>query len=146
VRDAVTCWIGAAALFVVAGTPLTGPYALALLTPSEALTRTVLYGAVSVLLVAPAITRRTDGPVRGLLVSRPARAVGRLSYGLFLLHLVVLAAAFDGLGIAPFTGGFWRLLAVVLPISLAVAWASLQLVEEPALRLRARGPGRPARG
>jgi len=144
--DAVTCWIGAAALFVVAGTPLTGPYALALLTPSEALTRTVLYGAVSVLLVAPAITRRTDGPVRGLLVSRPARAVGRVSYGLFLLHLVVLAAAFDGLGIVPFTGGFWRLLAVVLPISLAVAWASLQLVEEPALRLRARGPGRPARG
>lgn len=137
-----TCWLGAAALFAVAGTPLAGPYGLALLTPSEALARTVLYGAVAVLLLLPATAAEPSGAVGALLVSRPVAWLGKVSYGVFLLHLVVLALVFDGIGELPFTGHFWELLGWTVPLSLLVAWASLRAVEEPALRLRSRGPGR----
>ena len=139
--DGTTCWLGATALFVVAGTPLTGPYGLALLTPSETLTRTVLYGAAAVLLVLPAAVPDPRGPVGAVLSSRPVAFLGRISYGVFLLHLVVLALVLAGLEVVPFTGSFWRVLAWVTPISLLVAWASLRAVEEPAMRLRSRGPG-----
>ena len=141
--DGITCWVGAAALFVVAGTPLTGPYGLALSTAGEALLRALLYAAVAGLLVLPAVSRRPSGPVALLLTSWPAQQLGRISYGVFLLHLVVLEAVEDGLRLPLFSGGFWRVLALVLPITVAVAWASLRLVEEPALRLRSWGPGRP---
>lgn len=144
-RDAVTCWLGAAALFVVAGTPLTGPYGLALLTPSETLTRTVLYGVVAVLLLLPATAYEQRGPVSVVLASPFVQWLGRVSYGVFLLHLVVLALVFDGLEREPFSGGFWLLMAWTVPLSLLVAWGSLRVVEEPAMRLRSWGPGRARR-
>jgi peptidoglycan/LPS O-acetylase OafA/YrhL len=141
--DGLTCWVGAAALYVVAGTPLTGPYSFALLTPVETLSRTLLYGGVAALLLLPATLPVARGLVMQLLASPPAAFVGRISYGVFLLHLTVLSVALDGLGIEPFTGHFWTLATVVIPVSLLVAWASLQTVEQPAMRLKDRGPGAP---
>ncbi len=140
--QAGTCWLGAGALFVVAGTPLTGPYGLALLTSSEAVSRTVLYGAVATLLLLPAVGTRARGPVPSFLESRLMQWLGQISYGVFLLHLTVLAVIFEGSTLDPFTGHFWRVLALAVPASLAVGWASLRVVEAPALRLRDRGPGR----
>lgn len=146
-RDGTTCWVGAAALFAIAATPLTGPYGLALLTPSETLSRTLLYGAASVLLLLPATTAAQGeagpaGAVGALLTSRPMAWLGRISYGIFLLHLVVLALVFDGLEIGFFTGRFWTVLAVTVAITLTVSWALQRAVEAPAMRLRGRGPGR----
>jgi peptidoglycan/LPS O-acetylase OafA/YrhL len=140
-RDGVTCWVGAGALFVVAGTPLTGPYGLALLSTSEALWRTLLYGAASVLLVLPATLPDARGPVATFLATPPMAFLGRISYGIFLLHLTVLTLVFQGLDVPVFTGHFWRVLAWTVPLSLLVAWASLRAVEEPVLRLKNRGPG-----
>jgi peptidoglycan/LPS O-acetylase OafA/YrhL len=140
-RDSATCWLGAAALLVVAGTPLTGPYGLALLTPSQTLSRTVLYGGVAVLLLAPAAARRPRGVVPWALSSPVGQFLGRVSYGVFSLHLVVLAITFDLLDLAFFSGSMPLLLAVVVPVSVLLGWASLRAVEEPALRLRRRGPG-----
>lgn len=140
-RDGVTCWVGAGALYVIAGTPLTGPYGLGLLSTSQALSRTLLYGAVAVLLVLPATLPHVQGPVTTFLASPPMAFVGRISYGVFLLHLAVLTLVFQGLHVPVFTGSFWRVLAWTVPLSLLVAWASLRAVEEPVLRLRNRGPG-----
>lgn len=140
-RDGVTCWIGAGALFVIAGTPLTGPYQLALLSPSETLSRTVLYGAVALLLVAPAALPHARGPVAAVLASPPMAFLGRISYGVFLLHLTVLEIVRQALGVPVFSGSFWRVLAWTVSLSLLVAWASLRAVEEPVMRLRNRGPG-----
>ncbi len=140
--QAATCWLGAAALFVIAGTPLTGPYELSLLTTSEALTRTVLYGVTAVFLLAPAVAHRPRGPLLGALTHPATQFVGRISYGVFLLHLTVLALVLQGTSTVPFTGHFWRLATVVVPVSLLVAWASSRLLEQPAMRLRSWGPGR----
>ena len=141
-RESLTCWLGAAAVFVVAGTPLTGPYGLALLTPVETLTRTVLYGVVAVLLLMPATAQRPTGAVPWLLSTRPSQLLGRISYGIFLLHLTVLALVLEGLDVEPFTGRFWSVLVLTTAGSVAVGWASLRAVEEPALRLKRWGPGR----
>lgn len=141
-RQAGTCWLGAAALMVVAGTPLTGPYNLALLDTTQTLSRTLLYGGVAVLVLAPATARRLEGPVPALLTSPPMQLLGRISYGIFLLHLVVLGVLFEGTSLEQFTGHFWEVLGIVVPVSLAVAAASLRAVENPAMRLRSWGPGR----
>jgi peptidoglycan/LPS O-acetylase OafA/YrhL len=57
---------------------------------------------------------------------------------LFLWHLPVLTGLYDVSGIPLFGGGLLPLLAVGLPISLALAWLSLRLVELPAMRWAAR--------
>lgn len=139
-----TCWTGAAALFVVAGTPLAGPYDLAVSSTAQALSRTVLYGGAAVLLLLPALATGRPGPVRSLLVSGPMQWLGKVSYGVFALHLVVLAVVFERTSLDQFTGRFWTVVGLVVPASLLVGWLSLKAVEEPALRLKAKGPGRAA--
>jgi peptidoglycan/LPS O-acetylase OafA/YrhL len=142
-RDGVACWVGAAALFVVAGTPLAGPYDLSPQSPVETLTRTLLYGAVAVLVLLPATLPEATGPVGRLLASPPAAWLGRISYGIFLFHLALLAVASDVMGLPLFTGQFWRITAVVVPGSLLVAWLSLHLIENPAMKWKRKGPGAP---
>jgi len=141
--DAGSCWLAAGALFALATTPLTGPYQLALLDRSEALSRTVLYGAVATLVLLPAVAgHREGGGVRRLLASAPAQFLGRISYGVFLLHLLALELVMRIAGIRLFDGRLLLVLALTLPLAILLGWGSLHLVEEPALRWRDRGPGR----
>lgn len=135
--DAGTCWIGAAALFAVAGTPVAGSYSLVPLSTDEALLRAVLYTGVAVLLLLPAVLPgRRDGVVRGLLTSPVIAFLGRVSYGVFVLHLVVLDLTLRALQVPLFTGRALLVTAVVVPVSVLAGWLSLVLVERPALRLR----------
>ena len=93
-----------------------------------------------------------------VLGSRPLAALGTVSYGLYLWHVPVILS-FTRLGVLP--GGDLLALALILPVSLAIATASWRWVERPVLervraRDRARGPrsererdraaGRPALG
>ena len=64
----------------------------------------------------------------------PVRAVGRISYGLYLWHLplfLVLDEQRTGLS-------FWPLLVLRFAATFAAATASFLLVERPALRLKRR--------
>lgn len=61
----------------------------------------------------------------------PLRLLGRRSYGLYLWHSPVIALAARSLG-------GWQLVAVALPLSLALTELSWRLIEAPALRLRGR--------
>ena len=66
------------------------------------------------------------------------RWVGKVSYGVFLWHLLVLELVFRATGFAPFTGHVVLMTALVIPLSLLVAGLSLRLVEQPALALKRR--------
>jgi len=133
-----TCWAVAGLLFWLTTTPLAGPRGLEAPTAWAALVKHVLYALAATALLLPAVFG-TDpaAPVRRVLESRPARHLGRISYGVFLWHLLVLEAVYRLLDLELFSGDALLVTALVVPLSLLAAELSLRLVEEPALR-RAR--------
>jgi peptidoglycan/LPS O-acetylase OafA/YrhL len=69
--------------------------------------------------------------------NRAARWVGDRSYGVYVIHFVVLKFAAFELGVVGHRGGmleFGKWVAILLPPSLLYGWASYQLVELPARR------------
>lgn len=90
----------------------------------------MLYALVVALILIPA-TFGSQGGAHRLLVSAPMRWLGRISYGIFLWHLIVLAFAFQALQIFYFTGEFAKVAAVTLAGSIVVAQLSWILVEQP---------------
>lgn len=126
----------AALLFWLATNPATGPRGLTSPTAWEAVARHALYGATAACLLLPAVLHRGSGPSawERLLSTRPMRFLGRISYGVFLWHLLALDLVFRLPGLEPFTGRALLVLALTLPLSLALASLSLWVVEEPALR------------
>lgn len=131
-------WVLAAGVFLVATTPVAGPRTLnAFPSPGQAMAKAVLYGLVAFLLVVPAAFGGGTRAHRGL-TSGAAAWLGRVSYGVFLWHLVVLWVVMRALGLGFAEGGFWRVLGLTLPLSLVAAWLSWVLVERPAQRLRHR--------
>ena len=134
-----TCWVMAALLLWLTATPLGGPLGLDLATPTQALTKHLLYGAAATLLVLPGVFgSELHHPVRRLLESRPMRWVGKVSYGVFLWHLLVLELVFRATGLQLFHGNPFVVAGFVIPGSLVVAAVSLRLVERPALALKRR--------
>jgi peptidoglycan/LPS O-acetylase OafA/YrhL len=109
-------------LVVVACTPL-GPQGAWTLLP-------VALGTAAV--VAWAVTTPGTGPAYGLLTWRPLRALGRISYGVYLWHLPFALA---------FAAGrpAWVAACLTLGTSVGLATVSWLLVERPVLQ---RGRGR----
>jgi peptidoglycan/LPS O-acetylase OafA/YrhL len=71
----------------------------------------------------------------GVLGSRPLRALGTLSYGIYLWHYpTIYFLQMHGL----FPSGFWAAAAPVLAIACALATASWFLLEKPILKLSSR--------
>jgi peptidoglycan/LPS O-acetylase OafA/YrhL len=134
------CWVTAGALLVVAATPVAGALSVG---PgpdpaAAAVTKNLLYAAVAGLLLLPLVLGRRDTALDSALSSRPARAVGRWSYSLFLLHLLALELALRVTGTGLFSGRFWLVLLVTVPVAVALAAASWRLVERPTQRLGRR--------
>jgi peptidoglycan/LPS O-acetylase OafA/YrhL len=135
----LTCWAVGALLFWTAATPLAGPRGLAHPTLGEAVVRHWLYGSAALFLMLPAVFGTDQrAPLRRFLESRPMRWLGKVSYGVFLWHLLVLDLTFRVLDLEVFTGHFWALTACAVPGSLLAAALSLRLVEQPALNLKRR--------
>ncbi|HEX8394682.1 MAG TPA: acyltransferase [Longimicrobium sp.] len=136
---------GVLALCVIAGAAATpagfnpaGPYMLVAGYSALAL----LFGAVLVMAVAP----EGWGGVR-LLETGGLRFLGRYSYGLYMLHVPVIAAAYlAGVSPARFRGTAWELpamfgfVSMLMAASVLAAMASFHLYEQPFLRLRSRYP------
>jgi peptidoglycan/LPS O-acetylase OafA/YrhL len=129
-----TCWAVAGALLFLLATPIAGPLTLAPVPGGAALVKEAGYAVVATLLLVPCAL----GPQRGVLASEPLRFLGRVSYGVFLWHLVVLDLVYRATGWPDFSG---RMLAVAVLTglgSVAVGSLSWVLVERPALRFADR--------
>jgi peptidoglycan/LPS O-acetylase OafA/YrhL len=138
-----TCWALALGIFCVALSPLAGPYDLQYPTTGQALTKEILYlGAAVVFLLPGFFGDQKQGVIRGALASAPLHNLGLISYGIFLFHRPLLEWLQPTLRIGLYSGRMLTLGAVLVPLTLVVAWLSYRLVEEPAERWRDRGPGR----
>lgn len=119
-----TLWGIAAALLLIAATPIAGPYDHSTPTAPQALIKSLLYTVAVACVLFPVLTP-TARTVR-VLGGRPAQVGAQLSYGIVAYQFVVL-----GLLDGPF--------AVQLPVTLlaaaALAALSYNLVERPLARL-----------
>lgn len=140
--SAGSCWLAALALFVIAATPVAGPRAVGLIDTDEAITRNLLYLAVAMLVVWPAVfgPRTWANAVFG---NRAMRWLGERSYSIFLLHLVILEGAMNVLGYRVFTGSATAVFALTMAGSVVLAAVTFRLVERPAMALRRLVRGRP---
>lgn len=134
-----TCWLLAASVFVLASTPLTGPASLDLRSDAEAVARLVLYALVAVLVVLPSALGERHGPYAETMAHPLLRHLGRTSYSLFCVHVVVLEWLPPRLGFTLFDANPFTLLVVVLGASLLLAEVVYRVVEKPAMRWAHRG-------
>lgn len=114
-------------------------------------------GALATLMVALALA---PGPMQLPFSNSLARRLGDISYGIFLIHMVVITFTVHALGVTRLGGAFdvavaqgllvtgdgtvrefLVLTAIVVPISIAYGWASARFVEQP-IRRWARRYGR----
>ena len=98
----------------------------------------IYYGGPTVLALASAAVINAvllgSGRLTRLLSWRPMIGIGRVSYGLYLWHVMVLEILVEHtLGLSP-----WPRLLVALAITAAATLASWWLIEQPALRLKDR--------
>ena len=131
--DVGTCLVLAAGFFLLATTPIAGPYTFGEGSVSQAFVRHYLYLAAAAFFLMPGFLG-TDGwgTWRRLLASPLMVYLGTLSYGIFLWHLFVLETASHLLGIPGFSGWFWFLWPVTVVGTVACAHVSYVLVERPA--------------
>jgi peptidoglycan/LPS O-acetylase OafA/YrhL len=138
-----TCWAGAAALFWISTSTIAGDAGLAVHDAAEAIVRNVLYLGVAALFVLPLVLGDPrDGTVRRALASPPVRFLGEISYGVFLVHVVVLTGAYSAFGWAPFTGNVVLVFLGTWTTAVVIATALYLLVERPLSRWRALVPDR----
>lgn len=133
--DGGTWILVAAAAFALSCTPLaspgTGPGGLAAPHPGQAMAKEALFALVAgALLLAATVPGRSPAWVAAPLV----RHLGRVSYGVFLWHLVVLQVVFAGLRLPLFGAPFGWVLVLVTTATVAVASLSWRFVEAPAIR------------
>jgi peptidoglycan/LPS O-acetylase OafA/YrhL len=125
----------AGALFWLAGTPLAGPRLLTSTTPIAAVIKEGLYaGVAGLVLAAVALVDQRRGPTAAALGNPSAQHLGRVSYGIFLWHLLVLAAVMNLLDRRIFAGGFWIVLVPTVVGTVLVASVSWLLLESRVLR------------
>jgi peptidoglycan/LPS O-acetylase OafA/YrhL len=138
------CWTLGAGLMLVASTPLAGPALLQVGTRTESLSKHLLYAAVGGLVVLTGVFVQEASRYQALMSLRLPRHLGHISYGLFCIHLSVLAIVMEVGDYELFRGNGATLWALTLAISLLVAELLYRSVELPAMRLRDLGRGRRA--
>ena len=130
-------WAVAAALFVLASTPVAGPLDLSEPSALQAATKSLLYAVIGVLVVLPTVLTvppaEEPAAVRAL-AGRVGVGLGLISYGVFAYHVLILELVSRWLGLATFEGGFWQRWLLTATLAVAVSAVSYVLVERPVMR------------
>lgn len=133
-----TCWVAAFGLLLITATPIAGPISLEAGTSSEALVKHVCYAAIGLLLVAAGTWSPPTGIFRRVAEAGVVRHLGHVSYAVFCLHLMVLAALLEVIDYRIFTGDFPRIWVATLLATLLVSEVAYWVVERPGMRLGRR--------
>lgn len=137
--DLVGWWILGVATFAVACSDLAGPRLLVAPTAWEGFLKCALYAVAGGCLMFPLLFGpERGGRIRHYLASPIPEALGKVSFGVFSIHMLVLIQGMRLLGIQDFTGHFGLVLLVTAVISGLAAAVSYRLLELPFLRLKNR--------
>lgn len=129
-------WAFAGATFMIAATPVAGPLGLSTsATNAAAAVRNLLYVVMAICIVFPTVFS-TESLLFRLLSGRTMRRLGEVSYGVFLLHLLILEGVMNLLGYRIFSGSAMLVFAMTSILSVGAAMLSFRLVERPFMRLR----------
>ncbi len=134
-----SAWLAAAAVLLVASTPIAGPVLLEPPSPAEAVVKNVLYALGAALLVLPAIFAAPSTRFQRALSLPALRHLGFISYSLFCCHLVVLHLVFAWRDYEVFAAPGLEVFALTLAISLVVSEVLYRVIELPTMRLRNLG-------
>jgi peptidoglycan/LPS O-acetylase OafA/YrhL len=117
----------------IGASSLAGPDLYLPATFSERQVRTVCAVVLAVALLVGAVFGDQRSVMNRLLSTRPAVAVGRWSYGIYLWHLPVIAVLYTDFVFPRGVPGLLLPLATVVVISLALSAATYAWVEQPAI-------------
>jgi peptidoglycan/LPS O-acetylase OafA/YrhL len=130
------CWTAATGILVVASTPLGGPTILLAATPTQSLTKHLLYAVFAALIVLTGVFVVPSGHYSRIMSQRFLRHLGHISYSTFCIHLVVLHGIEAMLDYQLFSGDTLLLWVLTLVASLVASEVLYRLVEKPGLRLK----------
>ncbi|WP_243060212.1 acyltransferase [Nocardioides sp. SR21] len=133
-RSPGTCWVAALALFAIVSTPIAGPASLSSPAAGEAIVKNVAYAVIAGLVILPGVFALPSGAYIKTLSWAPLRHLGRISYGIFCVHLVILELVARWRDMELFAGRTLELFTLTLVISIAVSEVLYRVVERPALR------------
>jgi peptidoglycan/LPS O-acetylase OafA/YrhL len=130
----LACWLAAVGLFILASEIGRSVSVVPAATEGRAIVEYVLYGAISLFVVLPAVFGEGRGGLPRRFLANPLVArLGLISYGIFLWHVAILSKLSDW-GVK----GFVPLFVFALALSVACAATSYYLVERPLLRFKDR--------
>ncbi|MBV8161733.1 MAG: acyltransferase [Acidimicrobiia bacterium] len=140
-RDAAVWWGAAVALFVAVSN-LGMPLGLAEVSPGKFFVHHLMAGTIGLLLVCPAVLHEdAGGRIRAALASRPLRALGLISYGIYLWQVPWITQVIKWTGGKPFWADVWPVLLLSALLTLVSAWATYVVIERPLLASRSREQG-----
>jgi peptidoglycan/LPS O-acetylase OafA/YrhL len=127
-----TVWGVGIALFLIAASPIAGPYNLNPPTPGQALVKSALYTAIAACVLFPAITPTRR--ITAVLGGKAGHIAGDISYGVFAYHLAVLGLVQETFGLHLFGGHFAGLFWPTIVLTALLAAASYYWMERPIMR------------
>jgi peptidoglycan/LPS O-acetylase OafA/YrhL len=132
-QDAVVWWAAALALFIAVSN-LGMPMAIVDVSPAKYFAHHLLAGTIGVLIVCPAVLHdHAGGLIRQALSSRPLRALGLISYGIFLWHVPWIFQVAKWTGGHAYLADFWPVLLWTVVLTLLSSWVTYVLLERPLL-------------
>ena len=132
------CWAIIGGLMLVAATPVAGPVMFQVGSHSQILVKHLLYAAIGGLMVLTGVFADRTGGYARVMSWRPLRHLGRISYGVFCIHLAVLAWIYAVTDYEVFGGDGLEVWALTLVISVLAAELLYRAIEVPATRVSDR--------
>lgn len=126
------CLIGFA-LLALASTPIAGQASLYQESAGTAIARNILYASAAFLLMVTLVTPRHNA-IQQALELPVMQWLGKISYELFLVHVMLVELAMNILDYQTFTGSIFLAFSMTMALSLPAAWLLYRVFEAPLRR------------
>ena len=132
------CWTMIAGLLLLVATPVGGPVMFQIGSHGQILTKHLVYAAIGGLMVLTGVFADRTGGYARLMSLRPLRHLGHISYGIFCIHLAVLAGIYEVTDYTVFRGDTLQVWLLAVALSVLAGELLYRVVELPTSRISDR--------